>query len=102
MKRKATLFLGIYLATCIAISGVLFINPKITYDYRRATRIDYTGDVREYKWHVNVETTKEHLLNDKYVYDMKENITYKPFYYFVLFTLVTFISLFSIIRFRNQ
>lgn len=95
MKKKYLFILGIYLSISIVICGNYYINPKITYNILKTTKLNYYGEVVDSKVILDVEGDKAKLINSDYVEIISENIYYKELKYSILFSIVGLILLLS-------
>lgn len=99
MKKNNWIFIvGLYIAICISISGYYYINPKITYNYSKTTLLDRYGEAKEFKHYSDVEIQKKKLINNEYIRNIEENISYKNFKYSLLFSVVGLVLLVSTIQ----
>lgn len=102
MKKKYLFIIGIYLSISLMICGNYYINPKITYDIIKTTRINEYGDVLDSKVILGFEGDKAKLINNSSVSIVNENINYKELKYSILFSAVGLILLLSFFQFSNK
>jgi hypothetical protein len=93
--KKYLFVVGIYISICVLICGNYYINPKITYNILKTTKIDYYGQIIDSKVILDVEGDKAKFINNDYVKILSENINYKELKYSILFSLVGLILLLS-------
>lgn len=99
MSNKIKVFIiGLYLAVSIGVSGSLYINPTITYDFVKTTKLYPSGKTKEYKRFFDVEIEKKKLIKNKYILITNEYISYRNLKYSILISVIGFIVLLSILQ----
>jgi hypothetical protein len=96
-KKIMTFIIGIYLSISLTITGYNYINPKITYDTIKVTRIDSYGNPLETRHFYDISRPKSEL-NTKQSTVIKENISYEKFKYSLLFSGIGLILLYSFLQ----
>ena len=88
-----TFVLFIYTAVCIWITGVYYLNPDVTYDFIKITKVYYNGEIADYEKFFDVKVDKNSLLKDKNIRNINENVSFKKFKYSVLYSIIGLIVL---------
>ena len=97
-KKIKTFIVGIYLALCVGISGNYYINPTLTYDFLKITKVNQWKEPTEFKNFYDVEIDKKKLLKNRYIKISKENVSYNKFKYSLLYSIIGFIILISFLQ----